>query len=151
MNDPAPVFFTIKPNLAGGRFFFYFGPWDRMAALRDWYLSHGLSDIHHRIKDHATDGRPDVDVFLGQVFDPHPGFPLLCMQAIPHTPYEIGLLVHEIHHAVQRWTEALGIFTCRDSEEIFAYTEGAMAAAVLDYLWHRIAIPGLEPGTEPTS
>ncbi len=138
-------FFSIKPNLLGGRFLFYFGPWDRMAELKAWYLSYGLEDPHDRIKDHCTNGLPDAERYDGQVFDPYPGHPLLCLKGVPHTPKEIGILVHEIHHAVQRWTEGLGIFTNRNSEEIFAYVEGLLADAVLDYLWHGIPIPGLEP------
>ena len=138
-------FFTIKPNVMGGRFFFYFGPWDRMEALRDWYLSYNLTDMHGRIKDHHVNGMPDCERYDGCVFDPCPGFPLLSMQAVPHTPKEIGNLVHEIHHAVQRWTESLGIFTARESEEVFAYVEGLLTDQVLDYLWHGVVSPGLEP------
>lgn len=145
MNQADCRFFTFKPNLLGGRFFFYFGPWDRMEELRNWYLSHNLTDHHHRIKDHRRDGQPDSEHFDGQVIDPCPGFPLLLLQGVPHTPKEIGNLVHEIHHAVQRWTESLGIYTSRDSEEVFAYTEGQLTDAVLDYLWHGTTVDGLDP------
>jgi hypothetical protein len=67
------------------------------------------------------------------------------MKSIPHTPYEIGNLVHEIHHAVQRWTKHLGIYTSDESEEIFAYTEGTLTKMVLDYVWHGTLADGLEP------
>lgn len=139
-----PVFFTIKPNLFGGRFFFYFGPLDRMAELRTWYEAHGIADVHHRIRDFETDGRPDTETFSGMVFDPFPAHPLLVLPCIPHTPEEIGNLVHEIHHAVQRWTEAIGIFTTRDSEEVFAYVEGELTRHVLEYLWHGTVAAGME-------
>lgn len=142
-----PTFFTIKPNLLGGRFYFYFGPMDRMDELRAWYEAHGTDDVHHRIKDWKTDDRPDGEVFSGMVFDPFPAHPLICLPGIPHTPAEIGNLTHEIHHAVQRWTEALGIFTNRDSEEVFAYVEGELVRHVLDFLWHGVVAPGLEPNT----
>jgi hypothetical protein len=142
-SDDDPRFFTLKPNVFGGRFFFYFGPFDRWGKVKDWYLSYGLTDIHDRIKDHSVGGLPDAERYDGMVFDPCPGFPLLALQKVPHTPKEIGNLVHEIHHAVQRWTEALGIFTNRDSEEIFAYSEGLLVDAVLDYLWHGVVCPGM--------
>lgn len=143
--EPRPLFFTFKPNLLGGRLFFYFGPWDRMPEIREWYLSHGTSDTLDRIKDHAKNGMPDAERYDGQVLDPCPGFPLLMMQETPHTPKQIGVLTHEIHHLVQRWTEALGVFTSRESEEIFAYAEGLIAEIVLDYIWHGTVAPGLEP------
>jgi hypothetical protein len=143
-DETRPRFFSIKPNLMGGRFFFYFGPWDAMDKLRDWYLAHGLTDQHHRIRDHQQSGQPDAEHFDGVVFDPCPGFPLLVMQAVPHSPAEIGNLAHEVHHAVQRWTEGLGIYTSRDSEEVFAYVEGALVEAVLEYLWHGVVRPGMD-------
>ncbi len=140
-----PCFFSIKPNLMAGRFFFYFGPWDRFEDLKTWYLAHGTTDFHNRIKDHCRDGVSDAEHFDGMVYDPCPGHPLLVMKVIPHTPKEIGYLVHEIHHAVQRWTESLGIYTSRDSEEVFAYTEGELLKIVLDYLWHGTLADGLDP------
>jgi len=144
-----PVFFTIKPNIMGGRFFFYFGPWDRMEALRNWYCAHGLDDPHNRIRDWQMNGRPDHNDFEGMVFDPDPGCPLLILKGIPHTPAEIANLVHEVHHMVQRWTFSLGIYTSRDSEEIFAYTEGKLVEMVLDYLWHGTVAQGMEFSDDP--
>lgn len=153
--DPDPDharFFTIKPNLFAGRFFFYFGPWDRWEALRDWYLAHGLTDIQNRIKDfHPETTLSSSDHYDGQVIDPCPGFPLVMMKRVPHTPEEIGSLVHEIHHAVQRWTTGIGIWTSRESEEVFAYTEGNLVNLVLDLLWHGAVGLGLEPGEDGKS
>lgn len=152
MNEPDPdnaCFFTVKPTLFSGKFFFYFGPWDRWPALREWYLAHGLTDVHDRIKDYHPDSTvSSSDHYDGQVINPCPGFPIVMMKAIPHTPHEIGSLVHEIHHAVQRWTEGIGIFTARESEEVFAYVEGNLTAVVLDYIWHGTVAAGMEPGLD---
>lgn len=149
MSDELPRFFTIKPSLFSGRFFFYFGPWDRPEAIRDWYLAHGLKDQHDRLKDWKEDGYDDAEMYGGKVCNPYPANPVLMMQVIPHTPHEIGNLVHEIHHMVQRWTYDIGIYTDRNSEEVFAYVEGNLVEMVLDYLWHGIVGAGLEPDDDP--
>lgn len=141
-DDDAPRFFTIKPNLFSGRFFFYFGPWDRGDQIRDWYEAHGLKDVDGKLaKAFADDGLMKA---CGLVIDISTACPMVLLKHVPRTPKDIGDLVHEIHHAVQRWTESLGIYTARESEEVFAYVEGFLIDLALDYLWHGTAGIGLD-------
>ncbi len=135
-------FFTFKPNCFSGRFFFYFGDVTDWKLVKDWYCSHDLEDKNNRIE--IALGKDGFYEYDGMVIDPSPAHPLLVMRSIPHSPHEIGNLVHEIHHAVQRWTFDLDIYTSRDSEEIFAYVEGNLVEAVLELLWHNVEQQGIE-------
>jgi hypothetical protein len=136
---PKRRFFTFKPNLFSGRFFFYFGDWTDMPAVAEWYCSYGLTDKRDLFARNVN----EFSLTEAWTCQPHDCHPIGIFKDLPTTPHHLGNLTHEIHHMVQRWTASLGIYTGDESEEVFAYVEGKLVEAVLEYLWHGNVMEGL--------
>lgn len=143
------VCFVFRPNTVSGEFHFYFHdgegdevvlPWD---AIRDWYLADGARDDVKGCIDRSRD--EDNFAYRAMVLNPDPACPLLAFRSTPHNPTEIGYLVHEIHHAVQRHADAVGIYAgSTASEEFFCYMEQHLLVAALEAVWHGVAVAGVE-------
>jgi hypothetical protein len=58
------------------------------------------------------------------------GFTLIRMKAIPLTPYEFGVLQHEIFHAVTCLMQHVGVILSDESNESYAYAVGFLTKEV---------------------
>lgn len=134
------MIFHFKPNVFPNAFTFHFGPFDHGALLAA-YRKAGYDDPHGLLA-------PPVAHYSGMAMYPDPAAPVLWMESVPHSPKEIGTLVHELSHVVLRYVNDLGMDHGRATTEVYAYLLDALTTAVLEKVWHGINRPGIyEPYT----
>jgi len=123
--------FAFKPNIFPGVLTFFIGEWDRDQAM-----------AHLRFQDIADTGDhiysdPPSEGCMARCYYPEVGFPIMWLREPPHTPYQIGSMVHEIEHALMFYLNWLGLEHCRETTEIYAYMMDRITTGVLELVWHK--------------
>ena len=122
------MIFHFKPNILPGAFTFYFGPYDE-DEIRAAYEAAGFEDLNRQLY------RPAPHL-AGMASYPEPAAPVLWMERTPHSPVEIGTLVHELSHIVLRYLDDVGMRHDDHTTEVFSYLMDALTSAVLERVWH---------------
>ena len=121
--------FAFKPNTLPGVFTFFVGEWNTAEAVEHLKFQ-GIIDTNNTVADTSLDG------CCARCYYPEEGYPLIWLSEPPHTPLDIGSMVHELEHALMYHLNWLGIEHGGKTTEVYAYMMDRLTTGVLELIWH---------------
>jgi len=122
--------FRFRPNILPGTFSFLIGNYDA-AEARAYLDCYGIKDTGNNVRDNP------IGECYARCYYPEEGYPVVWLSKAPHSPEDIGSMVHELEHAVMFQLNWLGITHNRETTEVYAYLLDRLTTGVLDIVWNQ--------------